>query len=126
MYMNLNYTFPVIVNGQFSSSISEEMGAIHDRETDNCDSESPVSRLSIKSSRMKEHKVLSIGDSQARNCAANVKTDIRDNFEVQGLVKPGAGTVILVNSANSDIMCLSKIHVLYSVEVLTMLERTRH
>jgi hypothetical protein len=27
-------------------------------------------------------------------------------------VKPGAGTVVLVNSANSDIMSLSKIHVL--------------
>jgi len=38
-----------------------------------------------------------MGDSHARNCAANVKTDIRDNFEVQGLVKPGVGTDILVN-----------------------------
>jgi hypothetical protein len=110
--MNLNSTFSVIVNGQFSSSISEEMGAIHDRETDNCDSESSFSRLSIKSSHMKEHKVLSIGDSQARNCAANVKIEIRDNFEVQGLEKPGAGTVILVNSANTDFMSLSKIYVL--------------
>jgi hypothetical protein len=112
MYINLNYTILVIVNGQFSSSKSEEMGAIHDQETDNCDSESPVNRLSGKSSCMKEHKVLIIGDSHTRNCAANVKTDIRDNFEFQGLVKPGAGTVILVNSANSDIMSLSKIHVL--------------
>jgi hypothetical protein len=61
---------------------------------------------------MKEHKVLFVGDSHARNCAANVKTNIRDNFEVQGLVKPGAGTDILVNSANSDIMSLSKSDVL--------------
>ena len=44
--------------------------------------------------------------------AANVKTDIRDNFEVQGLVKPGAATDILVNSAHSDIMSLSKSDVL--------------
>jgi Ca2+-binding RTX toxin-like protein len=48
----------------------------------------------------------------ARNCAANVKTDIRDNFEVQGLVKPGTGADILVNSANNDIMNLSNRDVL--------------
>jgi hypothetical protein len=61
---------------------------------------------------MKVHKVLIIGDSHARNCAANVKADIRDNFEVQELVKPGAGTDILVNSANNDIMSLTKSDVL--------------
>ena len=43
----------------------------------------------------------------ARNCAANVNTDIRDNFKVQGLVKPDTGTDILVNSANNDIMSIS-------------------
>jgi hypothetical protein len=61
-----------------------------------------------QSSLTKEHKVLIIDDSHARNCAANVKTDVRDNFEVQELVKPGAGTDILVNAANNDIMSLSK------------------
>ena len=75
------------------------MGAIRDQETDNCNSESPVNRFSSKSSDMKKHKVLIIGDSHARNCAANVGTDIRNNFKVQGLVKPGAGNVVLVNSA---------------------------
>lgn len=58
---------------------------------------------------MKEHKVLIIGDSHTRNCAANVKTDIMDNFEVQGFVKPGAGTYISVNSATSDSMHLTKV-----------------
>ena len=55
---------------------------------------------------MKEHKVLIIDDSHARNCAANVKTDIRNNF--QGLVKPGAGNVVLVNSPNNDKLVSSK------------------
>ena len=76
------------------------------------DSESPVNRFSNTSSRMKEHKFLITGDSHARNCTANVKTDIRDNFEVQGLVKLGAGTDIVVNSAYSGIMSLSKSDVL--------------
>jgi len=52
--MNLNYTVPVIVNGQVSSSKSEEMGAIRDQETDNCNSESLVNRFSSKSSDMKK------------------------------------------------------------------------
>jgi hypothetical protein len=115
--MNLKYTILVIVNVQFSSSKSEEMGAIHDQETDKCDSESAVNRLSGKTSRVKEHNVLIIGDSHTINCAANVKTDIRDNFEVQGLVKPGAENVMLVNSANGDIISLSKSDVLISCGV---------
>jgi len=81
-------------------------------ETDNCDSESPVNRFSSKFSYRKAHKVLIIGDNHIRNCAANVKTDIMCNFEVQGFVKPGAGTDILVNSATSDIMDLTKTDVL--------------
>jgi len=75
------------------------MSAISDKQTNNCDSKSPVNRFSSKPSLLKEHKVLITGDRHARNCAANVKTNIRDNFEVQELVKPGAGTDILVNSA---------------------------
>jgi len=55
-----------------------------------------------------EHKVLIIGDSQNRNCAANGKPNIMDNFEVQGFVKPGVGTDVLVNSATSDIMKRTK------------------
>ena len=55
-----------------------KVGAICDQETCNCNSESSVNRLSGISSRMKEHKVLIICDSHARNCVSNVKTDIRD------------------------------------------------
>jgi hypothetical protein len=101
MDLNLNYTIQVIVNGQVSSSKSEKMSAISDKETDNCDGESSVIWFSM-SSHIKDHKVLILGASHTRNCAANVKTDIRDNFEVQGLVKPGSGTDILMNSANND------------------------
>jgi hypothetical protein len=42
MEMNLNFTIPVIVNGQVSSSKSEKMSAITDKPTDNCDSKSPA------------------------------------------------------------------------------------
>jgi len=96
--MNINYTIPVTVNGQVCSSKSEKVSAISDKETDNGDGESPGSWFSSKSSHMKDHKVLIVGDSHARNCAANVKTE--------------TGTDILVNLANNIIMCLSKSDVL--------------
>ena len=57
---------------------------------------------SSNSFRSKDHKVLIIGDSHIRLCAVNVKS------EVKGLVKPGAGSGTLVNSANSDITNLTK------------------
>jgi len=74
--MNLNYAIQVVVNGQVCSNKSEKMSAISDKETNNRDGESPVSWFSSKSSHMKDRKVLSVGDSHASNCAANVKTDI--------------------------------------------------
>jgi predicted phosphodiesterase len=48
------------------------------------------------------------GDSHTRLCATNVKSEIKDNYNVQGLVKPGAGAGILVNTANSDITHFTK------------------
>jgi len=58
--------------------------------------------------RNKVHKMLIIGDGHVRNCAANVKSNINGNFEVQGVVKPGAGDDILANSVISKIKGLSK------------------
>ena len=50
--------------------------------------------------------MLIIGDSHARLCATNIKSEIKDNYDVQGLVKPGAG--VLVNTTNGDIANLTK------------------
>jgi len=86
-----NLTIPVIVKGQALTSKSN-----------------PVKRQTSKSSHRRDHKVLIIGDSHARLCAANVKADIKDKYDVQGLVKPGAGAGILVSTANSDITNLTK------------------
>jgi len=68
----------------------------------------PVQRQSSNSSRSKDRKVLIIGDSHIRLCATNVKSEIKDSYDVQGLVKPGAGSGTLVNSAASDITNLTK------------------
>jgi len=52
--------------------------------------------------------VLIIGDSHIRLCATNIKSEIKDSYNVQGMVKPGAGSGTLVNSATSDITNLTK------------------
>ena len=54
-----------------------------------------------------------MGDSHTKHCATNVKSEIKDNYNVQGLVKPGAGAGILVNSANSEIESLTKKDVVF-------------
>jgi hypothetical protein len=88
--LNAN-AIPVIVRGQAHTSKSN-----------------PAHRKSSKASHRKDHKVLIIGDSHARHCATNTKSEIQDNYDVQGLVKPGAGAGILVNSENSEIANLTK------------------
>jgi predicted phosphodiesterase len=57
--------------------------------------------------------VLIIGDSHIRLCATNVISEIKDSYDVQGLVKPGAGSGTLVNSATSDITNLTKNDVIF-------------
>jgi len=69
-----NLTIPVIVKGQALTSKSN-----------------PTQRQSSKTSHRKDHKALIIGDSHTRLCATNVKSEIKDNYDVQGLVKPGTG-----------------------------------
>ena len=86
-----NLTIPVIVKGQALSRKSN-----------------PIKRQSIKSSHSKDHQVLIIGNSHSRLCASNIKSEIKDNYDVQGRVKAGAGSGILVNTANSDIATLTK------------------
>ena len=85
-----NLTIPVIVKGQALTSKSN-----------------PTQRKS-KTSHRRDHKALIIGDSHTRLCATNVKSEIKDKYDVQGLVKPGAGAGILVNTANNDIANLTK------------------
>jgi hypothetical protein len=43
----------------------------------------------------KDHKVLLLSDNQGRGCAERIKNQLPSNFEVWGLVKPGASSDIL-------------------------------
>ena len=68
-------------------------------ETKNCSS---------TTQRNKAHKILIIGDSHVRNCASNVKSNIKGNFKFHGIIKPGAEAVIVTNSVKNEIKSLSK------------------
>jgi hypothetical protein len=67
-------TIPVIVNGQTLTSKKH-----------------PATRQKRKSVHKKDHKILIIGDSHARLWAQNIKSELKTNIYVHGLVKPGAG-----------------------------------
>ena len=56
----------------------------------------------------KEHKIIVIGDSHARGCAAEIKLNIDEGFKVQGFVTPGTGVSTITTSAKIDIQHLSK------------------
>jgi hypothetical protein len=53
----------------------------------------------------KKHKVIVIGDSHARGCVVEIKSNLED-FEVQGVVSPGAGINTIITSATRDIQQL--------------------
>ena len=56
----------------------------------------------------KKYKIMVIGDSNARGCAGEIKFNVDEGFEVQGLVNPGTGVNIITTSAKIDIEQLSK------------------
>jgi len=54
----------------------------------------------------KEHKIVLTGDSQSRGCAMRLKN--YENNKLIGLVKPGTGVELLLNSARKDAVNLLK------------------
>jgi len=56
----------------------------------------------------KKHKVIVIGDSHARGCAAEIKSNLEEDIEVQGFISPGTRVNTVTTSAIRDIQQLSK------------------
>ena len=90
---------PTIINGRIPISRNNKVNTERTVKINNCSS---------ATQHNKAHKILIIGDSHIRNRAANVKSNIKSNFKVQGVVKPGAGVEILTNSMINEIKSLSK------------------
>jgi hypothetical protein len=99
--------YATLVNGKISPSNGVELVMRDGKVTKN---RSSGPRVNLRSYNMpsKEHKIFILGDSHSRKCAANVKPHLTKNFEIEGLVKPGSGTNILVTSAKNYIKGLSK------------------
>jgi len=66
-------------------------------------------KIQKKTNKQKEnkHRIIVIGASHARGCAAEIKTNLDEDFEVQGFVNPGTGLNTIITSAKRDIQQLS-------------------
>jgi hypothetical protein len=84
-------TIPIIVNGQTLTS-------------KNC----PSINKKGKSVQKIDHRLVIIGDSHVRLWAQNVKSELKANSYVYGLVKPGARIDTLVTAASNAIKSLTK------------------
>jgi hypothetical protein len=45
-----------------------------------------------------KHKILFTGDSHARGTATEIKHNLEEDFEIQGIVKPGSDLTAITNS----------------------------
>jgi len=61
-----------------------------------------------KTSNKKKNKIIILGDSHMRGCVQKVQHNLRQDFEVQGRVKLGANTEIIVNTKTKITSKLTK------------------
>ena len=62
-----------------------------------------------KGHKQKKHKIIFVGDSQARGCASKLKKKkLKNQYEVIGYVKPGVGVVLLLYTVKSEISKFTK------------------
>jgi len=70
-----------------------------------CVKRRPAIQSAIKTKRVKQ-KIVIIGNSNARNSAAELQHRLGSTFIVSSFVKPGAGMKAIVGTAKGDIMKL--------------------
>jgi hypothetical protein len=68
----------------------------------------PTLRHNERTHHNHQRRLVIIGDSYARGCAANMKHILKDDFLVYGVVKPGMGAETLSVSAKQDIEQLTR------------------
>ena len=61
-----------------------------------------------KNSNQKQNKIIILGDSHITGCAQEAQRNLRHSFEVQGILKPGANTEIIVNTSTKITSKLTK------------------
>ena len=107
------YQIPVIINRyeQLRNSRKEEQVAhepmkSHEMKTIKDDREKM--RKKVNKQEENKHRIIVIGDSHARECAAEIKSNLDENFDAQGFVKQGAGLSAIITTAEKYIQHLSK------------------
>jgi hypothetical protein len=87
------YNIQTIINGQVLAM---------DKLTIKQKTMTPVLNTNVTNDQFKDYKVLLLSDNQGRGRAERIKNRLPSNFEVWGLVKPGASSDILNKSVPTE------------------------
>ena len=85
--------------------VVRELMKTHELEVEDTDK---IRKKKAHKQREKKHRIIIIGDSHAQGCAAEIKSNLDEDFEVQGFVNPGSGLDTIITSVKRDIQQLSK------------------
>jgi hypothetical protein len=66
------------------------------------------SKIKPNKSTKEKRKILIIGDSHAQGIASEIKLNLNDDFEIQGIVKPGSGPAAITNTVYRETNTLTK------------------
>jgi hypothetical protein len=86
---NKGQTVPIVVNGILSQTRNN-----NNKKTDQ-----------KQRQKSKKHRVLLLGDSQMRGCTDILKHNLNSDFEISGIVKPGAKTKDILGTKIDEGMC---------------------
>ena len=104
---------PTIVNGQTQYTDNGKLPASNNKNNFQTPTTNRVNRLKeyskcSKHASQKQHKVVILGDSHARGCAAGVKHLLSSDFEVFGSINPGAGMKTMKDTASVKVQQTKK------------------
>jgi hypothetical protein len=60
----------------------------------------------INSSSKVQHNVIILGDSHLKGCVVKLRNELSATFKVSGMIRPGAGSELIVNSSVEDLLNL--------------------
>jgi hypothetical protein len=109
------YKIPVIINrfellrtdDNHEEAVSDFVNTVTAANKNEENIENTAMDFEIKQ-RETNHKVLIIGDSHARGCAAEISDTLEETFEVLGIVCPGAGIDFISTYTMAEILQLTK------------------
>ncbi|PNF23918.1 hypothetical protein B7P43_G12843 [Cryptotermes secundus] len=100
------YNIPVI-NNRYELQVSKDASKI---QTLNSAKNKMTRNYNTKviPTKKKTHRILIIGDSHGRGCADEMMHNLNSDFEVQGIIKPGADLATITGTAKREVKLLTK------------------